>query len=78
MTALEKAICLLTKEVRGLRADLKLTTQKELLLAERKEMDDAVKRLASTFNNNQQMEVVAYEKEKKLSCLQKRTNRNKN
>jgi len=32
----------------------------------------------STLNNNQQMEFVAYEKKKELSCLQKRTNRNKN
>ena len=49
MTELENVMFLLVEEIRGLRADLKLTTQKKLLLEERMETDRTVKRLINCY-----------------------------
>ena len=53
MTELENVLYLLVQEIRGLRADLKLTTQKKLLLEERLETDRTVKRLVGLHNKRQ-------------------------
>ena len=52
-TNLENALYLLTNEIRELRAELKLTTHKELLLAERMETERTVKRLVGLYNDRQ-------------------------
>jgi hypothetical protein len=53
MTELENVLYLLVQEIRGLRADLKLSTQKKLLLEERLETDRTVKRLVGLHNKRQ-------------------------
>lgn len=53
MTELENVMYLLVQEIRGLRADLRLTTQKKLLLEERLETDRTVKRLVGLHNKRQ-------------------------
>jgi hypothetical protein len=50
MKELIKAIYLLTKEVRGLRADLKLKSNKELLLSEKKKKEEKLDLLVKKFN----------------------------
>jgi len=50
MKELVKALCLLTKEVRGLRADLKLKNNKELLLSEKKKKEEKLELLVNKFN----------------------------
>lgn len=52
-TNLENALYLLTNEIRELRAELKLTTHKELLLAERMETERTVKRLVGLHSDRQ-------------------------
>lgn len=50
MTELENVMYLLVQEIRGLRADLRLTTQKKLLLEERQETDRTINRLIGCYN----------------------------
>lgn len=47
MKELESVMYLLVEEIRKLRADLKLTTNRKLLLAERQEMEDEHSKLMS-------------------------------
>ena len=47
MTELESVMYLLVEEIRKLRADLKLTTNRKILLAERQEMEDEHSKLMS-------------------------------
>ena len=50
MKELVKALYLLTKEVRGLRADLKLKSNNELLLSEKKKKEEKLELLVNKFN----------------------------
>jgi hypothetical protein len=47
MTELESVMYLLVEEIRKLRADLKLSTNRKLLLSERQEIDDEHSKLMS-------------------------------